>query len=735
MVALFEQRETEENWTKMEDALLRLTAIVRGSAQLPGFATTIKTRMKTAIVNSLCTDRTRLARTAMTLVEELAKNLRERFETLSSTILPSVILLTARANKVFVASASMALKTCIECAGLPTLAPSLAEATKNPSKTMRIAAMESLKLLLDVNSPQRLGNQVEIIETVVRDGVVDSTNEVRDLARSMFDVYRAKFPDRVDRFVERLPDTARKYIRMESSKPIRAIAKAKAVFKHHPGSSNDSVNGLADDSVGSDAASRETFVPSVPVVIPAPSISRLPTSAPAWSSSATGASVGSSSAYLVPRKPLGAPARVLTTAAEQPHLESNRAGQARMTHLSEQLGGAQRIVRQDKPVSAVAPAGAPVAATTAAPVRNKLKPTRVSTMPARPTSMAIDPRPALSTRASFDSAGGNTGNTAAHSRNTSTSRASQPTISIPMSDARSRRGSAMTVSSVSSSSMDGVRSESVASSHSQDQQYGQQQSGHRDAQLDYARLKADMKHSEWLTRYNALQSVANFISYQNEIASDAGYVPADFRSRGLQKPAEIILAGLSDAHYRVVHVALQAAHDLIRLATDIPLSILEHLVPKIMSIHFNSSQKNKHGIGELTQSIIELLRVSYSGDALCEAIAQALHNPEYSMNIRVRTGCLGFLSEGISRPQWEQFLSKPANLKLLISRLAPLATDTDPFINRSLKYIVQLVCDVMGSNFWMAYAGVRGSDKKAMNTLFEVDLETNKSVLALGTKV
>ncbi|KAJ3087761.1 hypothetical protein HK102_010340 [Quaeritorhiza haematococci] len=50
LLTLFEQRETEDNWTKFEDALNRLAAVVRGSHQLPQFVHFVK-RLKIPLNN------------------------------------------------------------------------------------------------------------------------------------------------------------------------------------------------------------------------------------------------------------------------------------------------------------------------------------------------------------------------------------------------------------------------------------------------------------------------------------------------------------------------------------------------------------------------------------------------------------------------------------------------------------------------------------------------------------
>lgn len=207
MVSMFEQKESEENWTKFELALTRLTGIARGSSDLNGFSGGIK-RLKTGITNCVSTERTRLARTAMLLIQELATSMGPLFENLSDILLPSVLKLTTRANKIYIQSATTTLKSAIKHAGLTSFIPTLAQEISNPSKSLRIAAIDCILQALQSNPLEKLETHVILIENIIQTSVVDSASEVRDMSRTIFDIYKDQFEHRVDRYISLTEDSS-----------------------------------------------------------------------------------------------------------------------------------------------------------------------------------------------------------------------------------------------------------------------------------------------------------------------------------------------------------------------------------------------------------------------------------------------------------------------------------------------------------------------------------------------
>ena len=134
------------------------------------------------------------------MIETLASQLKEKYESLSEIFSPVVFKLCSRANKVYVSSAHAVLLSCIECTqGLASLIPTLVEARKNPSKTLRIVASDCLLKILETNSAAKLDHYIDKIEESIKHNIVDSLVEVRDLARHSFEVYKEKFDARLER--------------------------------------------------------------------------------------------------------------------------------------------------------------------------------------------------------------------------------------------------------------------------------------------------------------------------------------------------------------------------------------------------------------------------------------------------------------------------------------------------------------------------------------------------------
>ncbi|KAH6587444.1 hypothetical protein BASA50_011386 [Batrachochytrium salamandrivorans] len=738
MAILFEQRETEDNWTKFEDALLRLTAIARGSHSLPGFATLIKARLKTALIGCLSTERTRLARTAMMMVEVFGALLKERFEVLADTLMPAVLKLTARANRVYISSASATLKSCIESCGLVSFIPVLAEALKNASKTMRIAAMECICSIIAVNSIETLTHSIVSLELVLREGIVDSTNEVRNLSRSMFETYRNRFPDRVNRFVDDLPDIARKYIKIDKSRPTKLNGRIRANSKIVNSDTGYSPDDAALQSISSLSSSMSVSTPDFgQMEMMNTHASKSTSSIPnLYSYTAPTPTFGG------PRRVLGEPSRVASTGIDHPSSDQPRPSQGRMTHLTEHLGGAQRVIRQEKPPSSSMPTIDFVAVVKQKPMR--IPPAPTITRPSiRPTSLHSDlSRPAsqasvhsvqstrsLSSKPSGESIGGLSDSSYQQRPTSSSSRAIHPQGVYQNSTNSHRKTGSMTSLSAASSHNLSSRIEhngsapSLVSIRSVD--------GSRTSQntLNLNKLKSDMKSSDWALRFSALQAIvahATALKEKNEPC-------IDLNLKSGEKLLDMVLQGASDAHYRVMHTALQAILLFLEY-TEFPKSSLGQVVAKVTSIYFSPSLKSKMGVGETSADILLLLKETFPGSVLCEAVMQALNNPEYAVNLKIRTGCIGFLSE-LTLAHWEDFLVKPGNFKLIMNRLVLFSVETDVVIQRSLKSVFQVLCELGGDAFWSAIKMLRQTDKKAINSLFGVDIEYDRTALINSEKL
>jgi hypothetical protein len=135
----------------------------------------------------------------MSLVETTAQSLGDRFEQAADFTVPPLLRLCTRANKVFVNCANTTLKAIIDNAGIPSIIPQLHDSLQSASKSLRTCAMELLNRTIGVNSVQRLEHHVDAIENMIKTAVIDSTPEVRTLARACFDLYKDMFSSRIDK--------------------------------------------------------------------------------------------------------------------------------------------------------------------------------------------------------------------------------------------------------------------------------------------------------------------------------------------------------------------------------------------------------------------------------------------------------------------------------------------------------------------------------------------------------
>ncbi|KAJ3385181.1 hypothetical protein HDU84_002420 [Entophlyctis sp. JEL0112] len=214
VVALFTQKETEDNWIQMDEALSRYVAITKGTHMNPHFLTQTR-KLKFAIERGVYS--------CLLANNHFFELMIHRFEGLADFILPALLRLCVRASKIVVTYANNALKAIIDAAGVPSLVSLLMESicAPSPSKSLRISAAECLNRLLVVNTSEKLERQIANIEACIKSGSVDSTPEVRGLIKSSFEKYKELFPARLERFTSSLPDVALKYLKV--SKPAEQL--------------------------------------------------------------------------------------------------------------------------------------------------------------------------------------------------------------------------------------------------------------------------------------------------------------------------------------------------------------------------------------------------------------------------------------------------------------------------------------------------------------------------------
>lgn len=192
---IFEEGESEETWIKFDNVLSRMIDITSGSWELPNFTTTVKQKWKFGILLCLNSDRTKLVKHCLELIQTISTSLKDKFD--ESLLIPT-LKLCGKANKVIVNCASATLIHCIQAGnGFASLIPHFTDAHKNPSKTFRIAAINCLVTTVECCTKSELENYIDKVEFAIGVFIVDSLPQVRELARLLYSTYQVEFsPER-----------------------------------------------------------------------------------------------------------------------------------------------------------------------------------------------------------------------------------------------------------------------------------------------------------------------------------------------------------------------------------------------------------------------------------------------------------------------------------------------------------------------------------------------------------
>ncbi|KAI7831999.1 clasp N terminal-domain-containing protein [Kickxella alabastrina] len=202
LVAKLDVVEHEETWQQLDDALKGLVSLVKaGATKFDTFVPSIKQAAK-YINSAVISERTRLSGTALSLVEEMARNLELRFSLLSDLLFPSVMKICGRANKVFVTRGVKYPRICDA-------------ASTDANKTVRSSAAKFLMAIISCCTVPELTPHLAIVEKAIATGVVDANPDARTTARQSYEIYIKRFSTRVEAFHAGLSSTAKKYLKID----------------------------------------------------------------------------------------------------------------------------------------------------------------------------------------------------------------------------------------------------------------------------------------------------------------------------------------------------------------------------------------------------------------------------------------------------------------------------------------------------------------------------------------
>ncbi|KAJ3135597.1 hypothetical protein HK100_002479 [Physocladia obscura] len=660
LLAVFAQKESEDTWVQMDDGLTRYMAVIKGSCQQPNFILVVK-KLKQPIILALSTERTRLSRTAMLFCEVLGQSLEEKFESLADFILPALLRLCTRANKIIVTCAVNALKVIIDSAGVPSLVTLLMDGicAPSPSKTLRIAAAECLNRLMGVNSVAKLEKYVEAIEACIKNGTVDSTPEVRGLIKSLFELYKEMFPYRLERFVTSLPDVAAKYLKVGKHLPASSavpggvsktlpLRRGPPTFTNNAGPSGPSRapivrtasvtpdTGSRDDDIGSLDSDTQSFVIEH-VEQRARHGSELP------------------KAQRLPIGETGLPARRLLV--ERPSNNSLHNGSSAI--LTEHIGGAQRVPREIKNI---------------------------------PSSSTLENRPTLSKAKAL--------------------RVPMVQTAESLQKVNEEQLNASQISGLRSTASSNLKRPSISRASTQTRPPS---ATSKPIEIfDFVQLSNRLKNSDWTVRLAGLEYLTSYISTLS--ASVIPTMASEIRLKST-KFCDAYILGISDNQTKCINAALEGLLALLESAYSVP-EIIDSIVPRVAGVSFYQQTKSRSITIDLGRRVLACIVDRFGIEMEALACIHAVNNPGFAKILKIRAGCLAILSE-ISEDEWKIVLSRPSNMKIFTSRIFLQAADTDAAIQKSVKLCIASLQAVGGDAFWTAWAATKPAEKKAVNTLFQ----------------
>lgn len=152
-------------------------------------------------------DRSSLSGSAVALVTALSAGLGPLFAPIVSHFIPSLLGLCARTNKVFTRRSKHCVFALIRDTKSPSILPFLVESLNHKSASVRLVAAEGVLAYLTCINPDIVNDtRAHLLEDVIKLTARDASADVRQAGKMIFDAYKARLPDRVERLVLSVSD-------------------------------------------------------------------------------------------------------------------------------------------------------------------------------------------------------------------------------------------------------------------------------------------------------------------------------------------------------------------------------------------------------------------------------------------------------------------------------------------------------------------------------------------------
>ncbi|KIJ18786.1 hypothetical protein PAXINDRAFT_9021 [Paxillus involutus ATCC 200175] len=207
--------ETEDTWDTIAQGVMQLTVLCNnGGCEFPSDIVAGMRSLSRRLSSAMNSERSKLSGGAIELLTALAAGLGSLFEPLVSLLIPGLLALCGRSNKVFAARARGCMLAVVEHTQLPSLLPYLAELGTHKSVFPRLTAAEGVLACLNCFNPPDLekDSRARIVEDFIKLTARDASADVRHASKKIFEAYKTLMPGRVESFVAPLTPVVKKYL-------------------------------------------------------------------------------------------------------------------------------------------------------------------------------------------------------------------------------------------------------------------------------------------------------------------------------------------------------------------------------------------------------------------------------------------------------------------------------------------------------------------------------------------
>ncbi|GAA6006855.1 uncharacterized protein JCM10292_005475 [Rhodotorula paludigena] len=246
LLAALTLNETEDTWEKINRALKRFQAVVRGGAcrLTDDFIAAMRDpRIAKGLGRSLASERGALSGTALELVASSTRLGRD-FAALMPLYLPTVLRLFARPNKVYVTRSASTVASIVKNTRLGgDMVRYLALEWRNEggkSASFREQAAVALALVLGVDTDSlavdkdMLERRMDDLEWLIKTGATGREATVRANMKQCWEVYKREWPERVAAFTAPMTPTIRKYLKVTDAIPGGTSSSSAAASRPPP---------------------------------------------------------------------------------------------------------------------------------------------------------------------------------------------------------------------------------------------------------------------------------------------------------------------------------------------------------------------------------------------------------------------------------------------------------------------------------------------------------------------